>query len=133
ALFHIERSKNANIVMYDAVAIGPERLDPRGPVAVYWIMKAEKGQRESLSKLEQRFYGFRLSVEHEGTSYLMVLRAAPDRSIRITPFGGRFIAQTVLRGRSAILDRIYVESEEGLFLPKVRYVDLFGADISSAE
>ena len=128
-LFRIARSKNANIVQYDAIEVAPRRLELRQPVVGYWIMLAEKGQREELTSLEQRAYGFRIHAEREGLSYLMVLRAVPDRSIRVFHWNGRWIAQLRLQNKNAVLERVFVSSEEGALLPRVRWIDLFGHDI----
>ncbi len=130
-LFHVARSKNANIVQYDAATVDPEHLDPRDPVTAYWIMRAERGQREGLSALDQRAYGFRIVTEREGLSYLMVLRAAPDRSIRVVRWSGRWIAQMVIARKNAILERIFVLTDESGLLPRVLRIDLHGAEIAS--
>jgi len=37
-LFIIERSKNANIVHYDAQLTASGKLDPNEPVIVYWVL-----------------------------------------------------------------------------------------------
>jgi hypothetical protein len=44
-LFTIERSKNANVLHYEANLTAQGELDPKEPIVIYWIMKAEKGQR----------------------------------------------------------------------------------------
>ena len=41
SLFVIERSKNANVVQYDARLTADGVLDPKEPVKVYWILLAE--------------------------------------------------------------------------------------------
>ena len=45
-LFIIERSKNANVVHYDARLTPEGKFDPDQPVVAYWILLAEKGQRD---------------------------------------------------------------------------------------
>ncbi|TAM47404.1 MAG: DUF4833 domain-containing protein, partial [Acidobacteria bacterium] len=45
-LFVIERSVNANVVVYDAVRGRDGRLDTADPVTAYWLMNADKGQRQ---------------------------------------------------------------------------------------
>ena len=127
-LFRIERSKNANVVQYDAVLESPEKLDPRGPVIAYWIMLAKDGRREGLSSLDERAYGFKVAPE-KGGSWLLYLNATRDRSIRVVRWQGRWVAQVVIAGRSAVLTKIFVSSDESAFIPRVRWVDLFGVDM----
>lgn len=127
-LFRIERSKNANVVQYDAVVDGPEKLDPRGPVVAYWIMLAQDGRREGFSSLDERAYGFKVAPE-KGGSWLLYLNATRDRSIRIVSWQGRWVAQIVIAGKSAVLTKMFVSSDESAFIPRVRWVDLFGVDM----
>ncbi|MBX3260487.1 MAG: DUF4833 domain-containing protein [Labilithrix sp.] len=127
-LFRIERSKNANVVKYDAVLETAERLAARGPVVAYWVLLAEDGRREGLSSLDRRAYGFRVAPEPSG-SWLLYLNAAKDRAIRVVLWQGRWVAQVLIGGRSAVLSRMYVSSDESAFIPRVRWVDLFGVDM----
>jgi predicted small lipoprotein YifL len=45
-LFIIEHSKDANVVQYDARLTADGNLDPKEPVIVYWVIRAEDGHRE---------------------------------------------------------------------------------------
>lgn len=131
-LFHIERSKNANIVQYDAVLARSDALDARTPVICYWVLAAEDGRRDGLSVLDRRAYGFRVAPERGG-SWLLYMNAATDRSIRVLRWQARWVAQVVLASRSAILQRMYVMSDESGLVPSVRWVDLFGIDMVTGE
>jgi hypothetical protein len=131
-LFHIERNKNANIVQYDAVLASEDKLDPRGPVVGYWVLLAEDGRRDGLTALDRRAYGFKTAPEQSG-SWLRYLSAAPDRSIRVLRWQSRWLAQILLRGRSAILQKIYVMADESGVIPRVRWIDLFGTDMVTGQ
>lgn len=132
-LFHIARNKNANIVQYDAALVAADRLDPKAPIVCYWINRATNGEREKLTPLERRAYGFEVRPE-PGGSWLVYLNATRDRAIRVVLWQGRWIAQVLIGGRSAVLTRIYVFADESAVVPRVRWVDLFGVDmITSAQ
>ena len=131
-LFRIERSKNANIVQYDAVLQSFDKLDPAGPVVAYWVLHAEDGRREGLSSIDRRAYGFKVKAE-VNNRWLLYLNASPDRSIRVLRWQGRWVAQIVIAGRSAVLDRMYVSTDESAFIPRVLWVDLFGADMETGK
>lgn len=131
-LFRIERNKNANIVQYDAVLTSVDKLEPSGPVVCYWVLHAEDGRREGLNALDRRAYGFKV-VPEQGGSWLLYLSAATDRSIRVLRWQSRWLAQIVLRGRSSILQRIYVMADESGLIPSVRWIDLFGTDMLTGE
>jgi hypothetical protein len=63
-LFTIERSKNANVVHYDARLTADGELDPKEPVIAYWIRLAEDGRREELSWIEKKkAYGFTIKPD----------------------------------------------------------------------
>ena len=133
-LFIIERSKNANVVHYDARLTPKGRLDPAEPVIVYWIMLAEDGRREPLNWIErQKAYGFKIQAEKRGQVYRMRLMAYPEREIRIYQNETRVVAEMRIDGNPALLQRIYIASTEARPLPKVEYVELFGRDLNSNE
>ena len=127
-LFRITRSKNANVVQYDAMLKSAAELDPREPVVCYWLELAEDGRREPLRGLEHRAYGFKVAPERGG-SWLLYLNAARDRAVRVVHWQGRWVAQVVIAGRSAVLTRIFVASDESGLIPSVRWIDLFGVDM----
>ena len=131
-LFIIERSKNANVVHYDARLTPKGRLDPGEPVLVYWIMLAEDGRREPLNWLErQKAYGFRVEPDKSRRVFRLRLMAYPEREIRIYQNETRVVAEMRIDGNPALLERIYIASTEGRSLPTVKYVELFGRDLNS--
>ena len=69
-LFIIERSKNANVVHYDARLTADGKLDPREPVIAYWVLSAEDGRREELSWIEKKkAYGFDMKPDPSVKGY----------------------------------------------------------------
>src|SRR5580765_7895818 len=75
-LFVIERSKNANIVAYDANRGPAGDFLGSEPVLAYWLLKGEKGEREELNMVErQRAYGFDVTPGDTPGTYSMAFRA----------------------------------------------------------
>jgi hypothetical protein len=128
ALFVIARSKNANVVHYDARVHESGRLDGEAPVVAYWIMRAEDGRREGLSFFERKLaYGFTTSFTPGGDALRLRLTAFSRRELLVRrDESGRFHAEMTIAGRRARLERIFVASDEGGLTPSVRYLDLFG-------
>ena len=57
-LFVIERSKNANVVSYDAVLTDDGKIKEESPIDAYWLLYAyKKGEREELSAFDKKAYG----------------------------------------------------------------------------
>jgi len=131
-LFRIERSKNANVVQYDAVLETADKLEPREPLVCYWILLAEDGRREGLGGLDRQAYGFKVRPE-PGGSWLLYLNAAKDRAIRVLRWQDRWVAQILIQKRSAVLTRMYVMTDESGLIPSVRWVDLFGTDMVTGQ
>lgn len=132
-LFHIERNKNTNIVVYDARVMPDSSLAAADPVIVYWIKQAEDGRIEDLKGIERRMaYGF--SVEsREGDSLVIDMVADVGRDLVVDKHGGGYRAFMEISGSLALLDRIYIFATETLMMPSVKYIELYGVDLETGE
>ena len=132
SLFQIERSKNANEIHYAAQVAKDGTLAPKEPIAAFWVMKAEDGRREGLSFMERKMaYGF--DVKPRGAEWDLKLVAAPERPIKLMNVNGRWRAHTLLSGKPAYLQRIFIKTTEGGVVPTVISVDLFGEDVATGK
>ena len=133
-LFIIERSKNANVVHYDARLTADGKLDPQKPVIAYYVMLAEDGRRKELNWIEKKMaYGFDIEPDPSVSGYKMTMVAAPQRSITVKQEGGAVRAELVIDGQPAVVERMYVNASDGLPWPKVHYVEFYGKDLRTAE
>jgi hypothetical protein len=133
-LFLIERSKNANVVHYDAQFNADGKLDSKAPVVAYWIMLAEDGRREDLNWVERKkAYGFDIKPDASGAGYQMTVVSAPKRPITVKKEGGVFRAELVIDGHLALLEKMYINSTDGMIGPKVHYIELRGKDVKTGE
>ena len=131
-LFRIERSKNANVVQYDAQLTPEGKLKPEKPVIAYWIMNAHGGEKEDLNWVEKKIaYGFSVEYDTKGDFWIMDLVADIQRKIKVYKVNGRYRAEILIDGRPAFVDRIYIESIEGGMRPKVKYMEFFGKGIKT--
>lgn len=133
-LFIIERSKNANIVRYDAQITSEGKLNTEKPVIGYWILKADEGQRAELSGLQRKFaYGFSTKPAESGEGFIMKMVPLPKREIRVRKVDKTVRAELKIDGKPAILNKIYVDSDSTWTGPKVNYVKLFGRAIKGGK
>jgi len=133
-LFVIERDTNTNVVHYDAQLTKEGALDPKEPVIVYWIMRANGGHREELTLVEKHLaYGFTIQPDPSGRFYRMALAADREREIKISQEGNRARAEIMIAGRLAALQKLHVNSNESGVLPSVNYIELFGRDLETGE
>ena len=133
-LFHIERSKNANIVQYDAQVEADGKLFKKKPVVGYWIRHNEQGQKQSLSWLQRTFaYGFDTKLDKGRESAELNMKADVGQVIKIVREGDIYRAIITIDGAPSYFEKMYIDAtRHGLSLD-VRYVELFGVDIKSGE
>ena len=130
-LFVLARSKNANVVVYDAVRGPRGGLAASEPVAAYWLLDGEESAREQLNGVErQKAYGVDVTAEETEGTWTMVFRARPGRRFTIRLRNGCFVATVPISGREGIVHRLFVRTKEGL-PPKVESVEFFGEDPES--
>ena len=131
SLFRIERSKNKNIVQYDACVLKNNSISDSNPVEAYWVLP--NGKKEELSLVESKqAYGIESKEKLGENKFRIVLAALKDRSLIVQKMKTGYKAVTQINGELSILERVYVQSEEQtLGLPKVQHVDLFGRSMKT--
>jgi len=126
SLFRIERSKNKNVVQYNACLQHNNNISDLNPVEAYWVLT--NGQKEELNILESKqAYGIESKEKLGENKFRILLAALKDREIIIQKTKGGYTAFVRINGKLSILEKVYVKSEEQVIgFPKVHYVDLFG-------
>jgi len=125
-LFKIERSKNKNIVRYDACLLQSGNISGSTPVIAYWIL--EKGGKEELSGLEEKHaYGVESKEKLAENRFRISIKAFKDREIIVQKLKAGYKALVRIGGDLSILEKVYVKSEDKtLGFPEVHYIELFG-------
>lgn len=132
-LFHIERNKNANIVVYDAMALPDTTLPEDDPVTVYWLKLAEGGHRKNLKGIERKMaYGFSVK-ERKGDRLILDMKADIGRPVVVEKHEGAFKAFIEIGEKSVILEKVYIFAVERFPYPSVKYLELFGRDPVTGE
>jgi len=132
-LFHIERNKNTNIVVYDAQVLPDSNLAEEDPVTVYWLKLAEGGHRKELKGIEKKMaYGFEVE-SREGNRLVIDMKADVGRNLVVDMHEGTYWAFMEIDGRQALLEKIFIFAKETLMLPSVKYLELFGTDVETGE
>jgi hypothetical protein len=143
-LFVIQRNKNANEVQYQLHVNDRCHLVSDHPVDAVWRLREVSPEKtEALSDLEQMVYGVtNQQVTEQGVSFdlgvLDHVRPLDQRRITATVHYDPQTAtctpsvQTTIHGQVAALERIYVQADERLGRPKVRYIDVVGKSLASS-
>ena len=130
-LFYIQRSSNANTVIYDANILPNKSLNPKDPVHTYWIRYGEKGQKEELTTIQRTLaYGLYTDrIKTETNSFEGYFLAYRKRKFVVKlDSKGNPIALFPINGKLQILKRVFVSVEESHMMPTVNYIELFGKD-----
>jgi hypothetical protein len=134
-LFVINKSDNKNVLYYDAVVKNGE-FDIAAPISIYWVMNAEKGQRENLTMLEEPQFGITSKEVSKGKEYIVNVKNSElsGKEMRVFFDETGCPAITVsLSGKVAYLDSIYINLTRGLILPTVHWLELTGYAVSDGE
>ena len=132
-VFVIERSLNANVVLYDAVRQPDGTLDPQRPLAVTWRMDAQDGRREGLNFVERiRAFGVDVAPLAERDAWRVRIRALPARPLVLRGGAGCPLVVGEIAGREADLRRVYVAATGGI-LPRVSFVALSGFSLETSQ
>ena len=126
-LFFLQRTPDANTVIYEVNYKSDGLIDPNLPVKGSWIRYAENGQCKALTGIEKKFaygvkckaigndvYEIRLAAYQKMPMYLL---KSADQKYRM------YIKD---EGKNLLLKRVFVKVNGGSFwFPKVQYIDLF--------
>lgn len=133
-LFHIERSKNANIVQYDAQVAEDGKLFRKEPVVAYWIRLNEQGQKQELNWLQKTFaYGFNTDIDKSREKAEVNMKADVGQVIKVVRDGDKFRAIITIDGAPSYFEKMYIDSKRKGLSVDVYYVELFGEDIKTGE
>ena len=134
ALFKIERSKNANIVQYDAQIEVDGKLNSNKPVAVYWIRPGKEQRIRQLSFIQKRFaYGFDAKLDQESDTVTLDMVADIGRPIVVRHADEGYRAIMRIDGAASYLEKLFIHSTGGGLSTKLVYIDMFGQDLVTGE
>ena len=133
-LFKIERSKNANIVQYDAQIAPDGKLTKKDPVVGYWIRLAEQGQVKELNWVQRTFaFGFKTKLDQNRETAEMDMAADFGRPIIVIREGDQYRATAPIDDQQSYLHKIFIQAHGKGIKVTVEYVELFGVDMETGE
>jgi hypothetical protein len=130
-LFYIQRSVNANTVVYAAHVDAHGHIDAGAPVDAFWRWYNVDGQRKPLNFVERTMaYGVKiLSSASPGHSIAVGIAALPERRLLVDQDDrGQPEALIQIGDRMAKLVYVYLQVDNSGFMPNVTSMDLFGLD-----
>ncbi|HYB99974.1 MAG TPA: DUF4833 domain-containing protein [Candidatus Limnocylindrales bacterium] len=133
SVFHIDRNKNRNQVHYGITVDDKCRPVGEEPLYNYWL-RIDSGPptTKPLKFFQQMAYGFQSQTVASDGRVEARMRAFPERLLTVRAAaagkgkGCKAEAFLTIDGKDAYLDKVFVFAEEGILLPSVRYVELYG-------
>jgi len=134
-LFYIQRSSNANTVVYAARLDAHGNFDSRTPVDAFWRKFNIDGSKRPLNFIERLMaYGVRMNTAKPGQPASFTVAALPQRKLTLGWDSQRHpIASVQIGGRMVKLVYVYLEVDEGGLMPDVPALDLLGIDMASGK
>jgi len=136
SLFYIQRNHNRNTIVYDANFDKSGQLNKEEPIHVYWIRYEERGQKMELRTIEKWYaYGVKASkIKNNNKEFKINLVASSKKEFLLKEENSfKAAVYTTINGKQAKLEHLYIFADNTGFWPKVKYIELFGEDITSGE
>jgi len=132
SLFYIQRSGNANTIVYDANLLNNRKLNADKPINIYWIRYTDGGTREGLSFIQRNLaYGVSIDRLGENNFQFHLVSYARKKFTLDLDANGKPRARMEVNGKQIVVRRIYVSIEQASLwslAPKVQYVEIYGSD-----
>ncbi|MES2647878.1 MAG: DUF4833 domain-containing protein [Bacteroidota bacterium] len=134
-LFYLQRSPNANTVVYELNVDGAGKLNPDDPIHVFWIRYPEGGAKKELSYIQRHFaYGVKAELQDDGR-YRLIFAAYKKKNMYLmfAQRDSKYHVYTTLLNKSSILNKVYIHIEPGgtFWAPNVRYIEMKGRELST--
>ncbi|WP_158828478.1 DUF4833 domain-containing protein [Mucilaginibacter lacusdianchii] len=129
-LFYVQRTPNANTIVYDLKLNSNGQPDEDEPIHPYWIRYTEGGKHEDLGLIQRKFaYGL---VSKSLGNGRFDIRFVSYKKLPLTLMkgsDGKYHIFATISQKQFIINRIFVKIEGGSFwVPNVRFVEIKGTD-----
>ena len=130
-LFYLQRSTNANTIVYAANFDADGRLNPHNPIEVFWRVFDEDGRRHGLNWIERLLaYGVRVQpAKGFPDAFDAYVVAFPQMKCRLdVSRSGTPECVVPINGRPAKLVSAYIELDESGVWPRPIFLNIYGID-----
>ena len=134
-LFYVQRSPNANTVIYAARLDAQGEIDRGNPVEGFWRKFNIDGSKQSLNMIERMMaYGVRADRAVPGKPITFSIAALPERKFTLT-LDAQHKPQALMQAGSHTIrvTYIYLQVKEGGLMPDVPALDVFGTDVGTGK
>ena len=134
-LFYVQRSPNANTVIYAAKLDAQGNFDSRGPVEAFWRKFNIDGSKQPLNFMERMMaYGVKVNARKAGESVTFTIASLPQRKLSLGWDAQHHPQATMTIGSRVVkLAYVYLHVVEGGLMPSVPELDIFGTDLANGK
>ena len=134
-LFYVQRSPNANTVVYTAKLDNNGAIQRDNPVEAFWRKFNIDGSKQPLNFIERMMaYGVRTAPVTSGAPITFTIAALPERKLTLSLGAGKRPQALMQIGtRTVKVAYVYLHVVEGGLMPSVPEMDIFGTDIASGK
>jgi len=134
-LFNIDRSRSADIVMYDVNLDNDGILDHNRPIRAYWIKRTENNQLQPLTLLEEKLgYGLDFSFVTDDVCHFEFVSSSVRTFELRRDQNNTYKVYTTSNQMNIEVNSIYVKfANKSLWFPVVAEVELHGIDTESGK
>lgn len=132
-LFYVQRSVNANTVVYAARLDAQGDFDSREPVEGFWRWFNVDGHKKPLNFIERMMaYGVQTDPPRKDAPRTFRIAALPERNLTLS-FDSQKKPQALMRigDRNVKVAYVYLQVVEGGLTPKVPSLDILGTDTTT--
>lgn len=129
-LFYVQRTPNANTIVYELNIDSDGKLDEENPVHPYWIRYHDKGEKADLNFIQRKFaYGITSKPLGGGKFDIRFVSYKKFPLTLMKAADGKYHIFATISQRQLIVNRIFLRIEGGSFwVPNVRFVEFKGTD-----
>lgn len=137
-LFYVQRTINANTIVYTLNQDKDGNLNEAEPIKVYWIKYAQGGKIDPLTYIQKNYaYGVKSKlIDKEKKSYLFEFVSYHKRQFYLlkSKTDNKYHVWGYVNNKLTIINNILVKIEGGTFwIPNIKYVELKAIDPTESE
>ena len=137
-LFYVQRTINANTIVYTLNQDKDGNLNEKEPIKVYWIKYAQGGKVDPLTYIQKNYaYGIKSkSIDKEKKSYVFEFVSYSKRQFYLlkSKKDNKYHVWSYVNKKLTILNNIFVKIEGGTFwVPNVKYIEVKALDPDASE
>jgi hypothetical protein len=135
-LFYVQRSLNANTLIYTLNLNEKGEINMIEPVKIHWVNYEKDGEIEPLNYVQRKYaYGLDVRVlDEDKKSFVLNFVSYKKKPIYLikSPVDHKYHAYYQIKNELIYLSKIFVQIEGGAFwTPKIKYLEVSGHDLKN--